>query len=400
MKFLDFLYLIYQSFKNRKSRIILTVLGVSIGIGATLFLVSLGYGLQQALFARIATDESLLTLDIVPAEPEIVRLNQQTIKEIALIPNVAKVSPKAVLPGQVTYDELISEIALNIVNPDFFVLGGIIPDLGEVFTEQDQRKVVINSSIAELFNLEPEEFLGKELSFVVFLPKEVNGEIVGVELFEPNQKFKVKGVILEMGAPPQIYLNKRDAPELPIKEYQFAKVMIAKDKYIEQAREQLIGRGFIVSALVDVIAQATQIFRVIQIVLGIFGIIALLVAAIGLANTMTISLLQRTSDIGIMRAIGVSPQDIKKMFLTESLVIGFLGGVVGILVGIFSGEIFNFGLNTLAILLGGQPVDIFYYPGWFILFIIFLSSLVGLIAGYWPAKRAEKLNPLEALRYK
>jgi len=400
MKLLDFLYLTYQSFKNRKSRIILTVLGVSIGIGATLFLVSFGYGLQQALFARIITDESLLTLDIVPAEPEIVRLSQKTLKEITLIPQVAKVSPQAILSGQVAYDELISEVALNIINPDFFVLGGIIPDLGEVFTEQDQRKIVVNSSITELFNLEPEEFLGKELSFVIFLPKEVDGEIVGIELFELKEKFQVKGVILELGAPPQIYLNKRDVPELSIKEYQFAKVMIAENQYMEQVREQLIGRGFMVSALADVIAQAAQIFQAIQIILGAFGIIALLVAAIGLANTMTISLLQRTSDIGIMRAIGASPKDIKKMFLIESLVIGFLGGVAGIFVGIVAGEAFNFGLNILATFFGGQPVDVFYYPGWFILFIILLSSLVGLIAGYWPAKRAEKLNPLKALRYK
>lgn len=400
MKLLDFFYLTYQNFKNRKSRVILTVLGISIGIGATLFLVSLGYGLQQALFERIVTDESLLTLNIVSADPEIVRLDQQTLKEIALIPNVAKISPQAILSGQVAYAGLISEVSVSLINPDFLILGGIIPDLGEVFIEEDQQKIVINSSIAKLFNLEPAEMLGKELSFTIFLPREIEGEVVGIEAFEPKEKFQVKGVILEMGVSPKVYLNRRDLPQLPIKEYQFAKVMVTEDQYMEAVREQLIGQGFIVSALADVIAQAAQVFRVIQVALGIFGIIALLVAAIGLVNTMTISLLQRTSDIGIMRAVGASPQDIKKMFLTESLVIGFLGGIVGVFIGIFAGEAFNLGLNILAAFLGGQPVDIFYYPGWFIIFIILFSSFVGLIAGFWPAKKAAKLNPLQALRYK
>jgi len=84
----------------------------------------------------------------------------------------------------------------------------------------------------------------------------------------------------------------------------------------------------------------------------------------------------------------------------ESTVIGFLGGIVGIGIGILGGEIFNIGINILAIAMDGQPVDIFYYPIWFIAFIILLSTIVGLIAGVWPAKKASKLNPLEALRYK
>jgi len=77
-----------------------------------------------------------------------------------------------------------------------------------------------------------------------------------------------------------------------------------------------------------------------------------------------------------------------------------LGGIGGIGVGILAAEIFNGLINILARTLGGQPVDLFFYPVWFIIFIILLSSLVGLIAGFWPARRAEKLNPLEALRYK
>ena len=401
MRIFDLIYLSLESFKNRKSRVLFTILGVSVGIGAILFLVSLGYGLQKNLLERITTKESLLALDITSPEARIIALNDQTLERVSQIENVEKVSPQAIFPSQVSLDELTSETIINLVNPDFFSLGGILPDIGRVFTKEDQQKIVINSSLAELFNLKPEQVLGKKLEFLIFLPKEaVEIGIAEIEIFEAEKEFEVIGVIAEPGNPSQVYLKRGDLPELPIKEYQFAKVKVINDKVMEEVREKLIGMGFLVSALSDTISQANKIFRVIQIVLGIFGVIALIVAAIGLVNTMTISLLERTNEIGIMRAIGASPQDIKRLFLGESLIIGFLGGIGGIGIGILAAEIFNGGINILARTLGGQSIDLFFYPAWFIIFIILLSTLVGLVAGFWPAKRAEKLNPLEALRYK
>lgn len=399
MQFLDLIHLALENFKNRKSRVLFTILGVSIGIGTILFLVSLGYGLQRNLLERITTKESLLTLDIAPAETRIIILNEKTLSRITEIENVEKVSPQVILPGQVSLGELTAETVVNLVNSDFFSLGGILPDIGKVFKEEDQQKIVVNSSVAELFNLKPEQILGKRVKFLIFLPKETK-EIAEIEIFEVKKKFEIVGVISEPGAPSQVYLNRRDLPELAIKEYQFAKVKVTNNKAMEEVREKLIGMGFLVSALSDTVAQANKIFRAIQIVLGIFGVIALIVAAIGLVNTMTISLLERTNEIGIMRAIGASPQDIKKLFLGESLIIGFLGGLGGIGIGILGAEVFNGLINILAKTLGGQPLDLFFYPIWFLIFIILLSTLVGLIGGFLPAQRAAKLNPLEALRYK
>ena len=400
MKVFDLFYLSFQNFKNRKSRTLLTILGVAVGIGAILFLVSLGYGLQHMLLERITTEESLLTFDIVSPDPELIVIDKETLNQVAKIENVERVSPQAFFPGQVSLGEFTSGAAINLIEPDFFILGGILPQLGRVFEVEERQKMVVNSSVAELFNLQPAEILGKKLGLLIFLPEEDVEGVAGIEVFETEKKFEVVGVIEEVGAPAEVYLNRADLPELPIKEYQLAKVKVVDDQAMEGVRESLIGMGFMVSALSDVIAQANRIFRVIQIVLGIFGVIALIVSAIGLLNTMTISLLERTSEIGIMRAIGASAGDIKRLFLIESFIIGFLGGVTGIGVGILAAEVFNSGVNILAITLGAPPVDLFVYPGWFIIFIILLSSLVGLLAGFWPAKRAAKLNPLEALRYK
>lgn len=398
MKISDLFHITFENFKNRKSRTAFTILGLSIGIGAILFLVSLGYGLQHMLLERITTAESLLTFTVASPDPDLISLNKNTLTEIEKLKNVERVSPKAVFSGQVSLGELTSETSINLIDYNYFTLGGVIAQEGRFFKEDRNKEVVVNSSIAELLNLKPEQVIGETLYFTFFILEGDNGSEVSV--IEVERGFQVVGVIDGTGVPGEIYLDREELLEIPVQEYQLAKVKMYDEKGMDFVREELIVMGFMVSALSDIIVQANQIFGVIQLVLGIFGVVALVVAAIGLINTMTISLLERTSDIGIMRSIGSSPGDIKKIFLIESTIIGFLGGLVGIIIGFLGAEIFNILINILARTLGGEAVSLFYYPLWFIFFIILLSTAVGLIAGYWPAKKASKLNPLEALRYK
>jgi len=162
----------------------------------------------------------------------------------------------------------------------------------------------------------------------------------------------------------------------------------------------IIDKGFLVSSLSDIIDQTNKIFKVVQLILAIFGLIALLVSSIGMINTMTITLLERINEIGIMRAIGITKRDIKIMFLTESLIMGLLGGIGGVIIGYIGGSLVNMGINLLANTFGGQSLNLFYYPSWFIYFIIIFSTLIGLLTGIFPSIKASKLNPLLALRYK
>jgi len=398
MKIIDLFHLSFENLKSRKSRIVFTTLGFSVAIGTILFLVSLGFGLQRNLLKKITTEESLLTLDIAPAESEVISLNQESLERVSKIPWVEKVSPQAIFPAQIDFQGIISETTLNLVDYDWFKLSGALPDLGRSFTKNDTQKAIVNSSVVSLFSLSEEEILGKKMKFTLFLQE--NEESDKIKVFNPNKEFEVIGVLKEQETSPQVYLKISDFKNLPIKEYQFAKVKVKASEQMKDVREKLISMGFLVSALSDTIDQANKIFRIIQIILGIFGIIALIVAAIGLANTMTITLLERTNEIGIMRAIGASPANIKWLFLGESTITGFLGGIGGVVIGIGMSQLFNVFINILAKTLGGSEINLFYYPFWFILFIILLSTLVGLISGFWPARRASKLNPLKALRYK
>ena len=398
MKLLDLLYLTLENFKSRKTRVIFTVLGVSIGVGAILFLVSLGFGLQKNLLEKITTQESLLTFDVTPSEAEVVSLTSSVLSEMKHIQGVKRVISQAVFPSQVSIGDFTSQATLNLIDRDYFKLNGTLPQKGRVFGKEGEEEAVVNRSLVSLFNLNENEILGKKLRFVVF--RSAADEEGETKIIPLTHSFQVVGVLQAQGENPQAYLNIANVKEVTIKEYQFAKVEAVNSEAMEPVRDKLISMGFLVSALSDTIEQANKIFKIIQVVLASFGIIALIVAAVGLVNTMTISLLERTSEIGIMRAIGASPYDIMWIFLGESTLTGFLGGIAGIGVGIGSGSLFNWLVNIIASHFGRGALQIFYYPLWFILLIVLVSTIVGFIAGIWPARRAAKLNPLEALRYK
>jgi putative ABC transport system permease protein len=144
-------------------------------------------------------------------------------------------------------------------------------------------------------------------------------------------------------------------------------------------------------------------YKVLQVVFGGVGAIALLVAAIGIANTMTMSILERTREIGLMKAVGATNRDVLAIFLGEAAGIGFLGGLGGVIIGWLAGQ----GLNVIAIVYlasragqGGAPPSVAVYtPAWLPLFALIFSTIIGMISGLYPALRAATMIPVMALKY-
>jgi putative ABC transport system permease protein len=401
MKFKDLVYVIMQNFRNRKSRVAFTILGVAVAIAVVLSLVSFGHGLQKNLLEAITTEEALLTLDVFSSDESVVALDNGVLNRINELDGVDRISPRAVYIGQTFYNGVISESNINVIDTDYLRLDGRSPTVGRFFKDDDSRKIIVGTTIAELFNIEVDEIIGEKLTFTVFIDeKDEESESVNTKTVSFEEEYEIIGVVESSASVGEIYLKTSDFNGVEIKHYQSAKVKTIDDEVIEAVRGELINQGLLVSSLSDTVEQANKIFSAIQLSLGIFGTFALLVAAIGLINTMTISLLERTNEIGIMRAIGASPNDIRKIFLVESILIGFMGGVSGILIGFLSSEALNWLFNILAVSLGGAAVRLFAYPIWFIAFIIVISTLVGFIGGFWPARRAANMNPLDALRYK
>jgi len=399
MGILDLISLSIRMFKNRPLRTFLTVLGVSVGIGTVLFLVSLGYGLQRTILSRITTADSLLSLDVSPGAGNLITLADKDVEEISRIKEVKEVSLALQLTGQLTANNLTGDGLVQAVDPSFFRLSGLKVGQGQMFVSDDKYEAVISSAGAQLFNLEPEQVIGKNVSLILFVTKMSEEGFEEVEMVKRDEDYKIVGVIEDENTN-YVFIPRQTISDLGISQYDELKVKVSANEHIAGVRDEIIDKGFLVSSLSDTIDQANKIFRIIQIILSLFGLIALIVSAIGMFNTMTITLLERINEIGIMRAIGVTGRDIRLLFLMESAIMGFLGGVGGIIVGYLVSEIANIGINVLARIFGGQALDLFYNPPWFIAVIIIFSTLIGFITGIYPSNKAGKLNPLTALRYK
>lgn len=378
-------------FKARTSRTLLTVLGMGVGIGAILFLVGLGYGIQKTLLETITTADSLLTLDVYPGG-ENKSISPADVETIANQEGVERVSPVYETMGQMKFDNLVSDSKILAVDPDFNRLDGVKIAEGDDINDDEVNGTVISSSLAKIFEKEPQEMLGGELT--LYLPE--IGEKKG-------QKFELKTKIVGFTDKKDIlvYMNNK-AVDRVVSNLQFSrlKVKCNSSSILPGIREKLTNNGFIVSALTDLINQVDKAFGVIRVILGFFGAIALMVSAIGMFNTMTVSLLERTEEIGIMKSIGASNYDILWMFVFESTIMGFLGGLSGLIIGFIGGQLFNFLVNFLAQRFGGYATSLLYFPGWFLLFILAVATLVGFTTGVIPARRASATDPLEALRYK
>jgi len=400
MKAIDLIKLSTRMFKARTSRTLLTVLGMSVGIGAILFLVSLGYGLQKTLLEKITTADSLLTLDVSGAKSGVIDLNLEVVEKIKVMDGIAEISPSFQVTSQGHMNDISADLTVNAVEPTFLRLGGYKMSKGKMITDNNLDGIIINSAVAQVFGKSVDDVIGQEINFTFFVPEEAAEGATQEKLkkVESDKKYKIIGVI--EGDENAVFVHSKTLTDLEISKYNALKVKCVSDSSMKITRDKILDMGLLVSSLSDTVDQANQVFSVIQIILLLFGMIALIVSAIGMFNTMTVTLLERTEEIGIMKSIGASNTAVSMMFVTEATVMGFLGGLVGIIMGYLGGKIFNLAINLIAMRFGGESVSLFYSPMWFVMFIVVSGAVVGFLTGVVPARRASKIDPLDALRYK
>ena len=399
MRVSDIIQLSTRMFKTRKMRTGLTIIGIGIGIGAIVFLVSLGYGLQKALIDQITSSDALLSLDVVQGEKTVLVLDSDVLSKIKEFPEVREVAPMVSLRGQILFEGTTADSIVNITSNTFLQFSGLKVEAGTMINDQ-VNEVLISKAVARVFNIEnAKDIIGKEVSVSFLAIKTSESGQEDLDLIEQPSAFKIVGVVDDESSS-FIFFPISKVEGLTIDSYSQMKVRVNSTDDLDIVRNKILDMGFAVAALSDVVDQANKIFGILQIILAVFGVVALVVSAIGMFNTMTIALMERTQEVGIMKSLGAARWDIMYMFVTEAMIMGFLGGVVGLLIGILGGEAFNLLLNLLASRFGGKTVDIFYTPLWFSTTIVVFSTVVGFITGLWPARRAAHLNPLEAVRYK
>jgi len=341
-------------------------------------------------------------LAIDQSSAQITILNDKTVDDISKIEHINFVSPQIQMPAQLNLLDSSSDIALIGLKKDYLQFEGINLTAGNAFSTDSAPEFIISLAALKLYNKDkdPQSVIGKDVMLKVVAQNASNEENLKNEKVSTSE---IKGKII--GVDSNNMVNNIYAPMDLLKpqnnnEYSSLAVKVDKRNNIADTKIKLEQEGFVVSTVSDIVGQIDKAFLVVSLILAAIGAIALFVAAVGIVNTMTISLLERTREIGIMKALGAKNKDVRKMFIYESWLLGLIGGGSGILLGWLLGKFFNFVIAFLLKLSGQQTsVELFIIPWKFAVAILFFTLILALLSGLFPARRAAKLNPLDALRY-
>lgn len=259
------------------------------------------------------------------------------------------------------------------------------------------KQAVVNRAALRILDIDETQAVGKKFtsSFIVTsgLLADPNAKVQS----EPIE-YEIVGVISDDKSP-VFYVPFADIRSLGVSSYSQVKVVSDNKEVLGAVRKQVEAMGFVSRSVVDTVQQISGLFNTARFVLGIMGTVALTVAALGMFNTFTVSLLERTREVGLMKVMGMKSTEVQKLFLIESMLMGFSGGIGGIILGFLAGKLLGLALSTLSLTRGAGYLDVTYIPLGFVFLITFLSLIVGICTGIYPSLRARKISALNALRY-
>ena len=443
MTFRDALDLALRNLRQAKLRTSLTTLGVAIGIASLAGMVSLGVGLQEQFvnrFTRSGMFDSITVLSGADRPGFMARglgagrrgfgrgaasqasenerdLTEDALKELAALDHVRAVYPSIRIPVEVKFGGE-SEFGLAAAVPMGVRGEGAFQSIpyGRFFTSDTETACMLSLDMAKrIKRTDPGSLVGQSLtlnyaSSVGGVPQrtDMTCPIVGIVERETGPMPAVASVsplMIPMGKAREMYAATLATAQAiqpgaaRARAYPSVVVRVKGPEHTQDVEDRIKQMGFSAFSLNDALQNAKRAFIILDIVLSLIGSIALAVSSLGIMNTMVMSILERTREIGIMKAIGGSDGDIRRIFLIEASAIGFLGGVAGVVLGWAVGRAINFGANIYIEQQGGTPANLFSLPFWLIGGAIGFSIGVSLLAGSYPAARAARLDPIRALRH-
>jgi putative ABC transport system permease protein len=460
MKGYDLLDLAVRNLRQSKLRNGLTTVGISVGVASLVAMLSLGVGLQQLATRRLAGSGMFDTVfvtskqdfrdfnrdeDRKDAHPE----NAPVIDEPARIKMtqlkyVTEVEPEIRVMGEIlnngqTHFGFVTGLPMSArENEAFDTLQG------KFFSRSDAEEVILLKDFAkELDANNPAALIGKEVTLrygerqpldadsdAVGHPTLSEGQSPGNDPQAPDnygfsvvrkmQPLRVVGIIddepyggMRTVSRGRIFLPVDLTEKLNMaqftdmrsslrgggKNYQTLTVRVKDPAKVSEVQDAIKQMGFRTFSILDATKSLRRFFTVLDLFLGIFGSLALAVATLAIINTLVMAVLERRREIGVMKAIGASDGDIKRLFFTEAGAMGFFGGLLGIALGFAIGKAINIGTGIYLHnhQLPAEPVWIL--PAWLIGAAIAFSIVVSLLAGLYPASRAARLDPVQTLKY-
>jgi len=396
----------YRNIAINKMRSFLTIGGVAIGIGIITFLISLGFGAQQMVINEVTKNNPTDIIDISNENLEnFVTLDDDTIKKIKDLAGIEAVETKATVGGKFSNGDAQTDVIVNGVTPGYFDLAK--SDFSIIQTSAklgDFDGALVTPQLALLLGFStPEESVGKEVSYSAVVSHDISQNNADENTGGTKEgNILISGIIKDKEKADAVYaytLMRTLRDKLGVTAGQSGKVKISATADPQVVRSQIDQMGFVTDSIVQTVQDINSFFVVIRAILLVFGIIIMSISAMGMLNTLSVSLLQRTKEIGILKALGMKRKDIFKMFILEAVIISFTGGFFGLVGGYFMAKGFN---QLLAFFARRQGIDLGNFvvmPSAFVLAIVIFVFVLGLITGLLPARRAAQIHALDALRY-
>lgn len=395
---MDKLFLIefaYRNLKQHRLRAILTLLGVIIGVSAIVFLVSFAFGIQKLVTEEVSSGDAFLLIDVGTGNSQIVTLSDTAADKIKAIGGVKDVYKVATIGAKAKIGNNSMDVSFYGTTPEYMEKAAVRINKGAGLTGNGDD-IVVNTAFIKFWNSDPNAILGNTAQFDLLIPKELIGNTENLAV--SNATFRAVGIVNDDSSP-KIYTNYSSLAKHNLTSYSQFKIEVSDKNKVAEIRKQVETMGYKTQYVGDTVTQINQVFGIFRAILAAFGIITLIVSILGMFNTLTISLLERIKEIALMKMLGMRKKDINNIFLTESVMLGFTGGIVGILLGVAAGKAINWLLNYYASSMGGEPVTVFYSPWSFIVIIVVISILIGLLTGLYPARKAVRVKSLDVLRY-
>ena len=461
MKLYDVADLAVRNLRESVFRNSLTTIGISVGVASLVAMLSLGIGLQQLASRRLQKSGLFDTVVATsrrdlrnfreqreegPPPAESPSLDEPARNKIAQIPGVVEAYPDIRFVTDVRLESkphltMVAAVPFSAKNNNDAFDGM----QGSFFSSEGASEVILQKSFAEeLLGITPKPgtdntsvaelakpLLGRELtmryaerasspspSSSSSPPPVGQSDSAAYSVVSRQRALKIVGLTdldpdsLRGGARARVFLplklaedlhimqpNLRDTSASDSPSYTSLSVRVQSPNQVPAVEDAIKKMGFGAFSLVDATRSMRQFFAVLDGFLAIFGSLALAVASIGIVNTLVMAILERRREIGIMKAIGASDADVRGLFFAEAGAMGLVGGAVGVALGWTIGRLINFGTNIYLERQHFPPAQIWSVPLWLVLSAIFFSIIVSLVSGLYPASRAARLDPVQALRY-
>lgn len=433
----DLIDMAVRNLLKRKVRTLLTVLGVVIGTTSIVVMVSIGIGMNVGFAKQLESWGSLQVINVYPSggmsyneetgrmkqEKKKDALDQKAVETFRQMEYVEAVSPVKNLYGlYLIAGKYMADAGIMGIEPATMEALGYKVEEGRALSAEDSKAIVVGGAVEfydpklsweARWSAEPPQIdvLHEKLSLTFDWNygtrnadksiKPIKVEAVGKLSAEGSDSWRIIMPIRELekiektqkewekkrygGGSSQSERNKTN-------EYEEVLVKVDKMENVQTVQRQIKDLGFRATSLSDELETMKETTKMLRLVLGAIGAISMVVAAISITNTMVMAIYERTREIGIMKVIGASLKDIKRLFLTEAAFIGFAGGVIGIILSF----LVSLGVNLVASRQGSMMQS--SIPIWLYLGAVAFSTGIGILAGYLPAVRAMRLSALSAIK--